>query len=39
MALILGVSTNTIRVTKHRIRKKLNKHTEENLEKLLKEFG
>lgn len=35
MSLILGVSANTIRVTKHRIRKKLNEESLELLEKLI----
>lgn len=38
MALVLGVSTNTVRVTKHRIRKKLNIESHESLEDLIEEL-
>lgn len=37
--LILGVSANTVRVTKHRIRKKLNLENTENLEELVEKMG
>ncbi len=39
MALVLGVSTNTIRVTKHRIRKKLNIETQEEMDTLIRKLG
>ncbi|SDW08207.1 helix-turn-helix transcriptional regulator [Aequorivita viscosa] len=35
MALVLGVSANTVRVTKHRIRKKLNIESQQEMEKLI----
>jgi len=35
MALVLGVSSNTVRVTKHRIRKKLNLESQEQTETLI----
>ena len=35
MGLILGVSSNTIRVTKHRLRKKLNLKSQDDLEKFV----
>jgi len=38
MSLILGVSINTMRVTKHRIRKKLNIKSQEEMENLLEEL-
>ena len=38
MGLVLGVSANTIRVTNHRIRKKLELQSQEALEKLVQEF-
>lgn len=39
MSLILGVSTNTIRVTKHRIRKKLNLESNKSLEDIIKKIS
>ncbi|PTB97440.1 hypothetical protein C9994_03030 [Marivirga lumbricoides] len=39
MALVLGVSTNTMRVTKHRIRKKLGLESQEEMELLIKKLG
>jgi DNA-binding CsgD family transcriptional regulator len=39
MALVLGVSANTIRVTKHRIRKKLNVESQEEMDVLVKKLG
>lgn len=36
MSLVLGVSSNTIRVTKHRIRKKLDRESNETIDELLK---
>lgn len=38
MALVLGVSSNTVRVTKHRIRKKLNLEGPESMETLIEEL-
>ena len=38
MGLVLGVSANTIRVTNHRIRKKLQLQSQEALEKLVQDF-
>ncbi|AUC84990.1 hypothetical protein CW731_06675 [Polaribacter sp. ALD11] len=38
MGLLLGVSTNTIRVTKHRIRKKLNLQSQDDLGKFVQNF-
>jgi DNA-binding CsgD family transcriptional regulator len=39
MALVLGVSANTIRVTKHRIRKKLDIENQEEMENLIQKLG
>lgn len=39
MALVLGVSINSIRVTKHRIRKKLNIETQEEMEGLIEKLS
>ena len=38
MGLVLGISTNTIRVTKHRIRKKLDLLSQETLEELVQKI-
>lgn len=38
MALVLGVSSNSVMVTKHRIRKKLNLKSQQELQKLVKEM-
>ena len=38
MALVLGVSSNSVMVTKHRIRKKLNLKSQHELQKLVKEM-
>ena len=38
MGLVLGVSTNTIRVTKHRIRKKLSLESQDELDHILKKI-
>ncbi len=39
MALVLGVSINSVRVTKHRIRKKLNVETQEEMEALIERLS
>jgi tetratricopeptide (TPR) repeat protein len=39
MALVLGVSSNTMRVTKHRIRKKLELESQEAMKALLQKLG
>lgn len=38
IALVLGVSANTVRVTKHRIRKRLNLESQEDLVEFIKNF-
>jgi len=38
MALVLGISSNTVRVTKHRIRKKLHLESQEDMEILIQKL-